>query len=140
MKSMIQCMAMALSLFTHAAWACSCAPPGDLETDVPRALKYADAVFLGQVIALEKDTAREFETYETTQFAVKSVWKGALEDTVSTRVMTTCCLCGFQFTVGQTYLVYAKQRANGDYHVSRCSRTKTAEQAEAEIQRLQVGF
>ena len=136
MKPIFACLVIAVSFFVQPLLACSCLQEADIETGVPLALQQADAVFLGNVVSVEKDRISEFETYETTVFAVQSKWKGALGATLTTRILTTCCLCGYQFSVGRAYLVYAKQAHNGQYRVSTCSRTKHGDQAKAELRFL----
>ena len=140
MKAAILCLAMVASFFTQALFACSCRQAPDIETGVPVAVEYADVVFLAEAVSIDKDRVSEFETYDTTTFALQSVWKGDLGKTVTTRVMTTCCLCGFRFTAGQTYLVYGKRGGNGQYTVSTCSRTKNRQHAEDELRFLQAHY
>lgn len=120
--------------------ACSCIG----SSTVKSAIKYTEAVFVGRVVSKEEFTSREeFVTKDTTgikfrlvrySFEVKTVYKGKIsKDRVE--VVTGLGLgdCGFGFTIGQDYIVYAsyKLQNNGSHHIKSkhletddCTRTR----------------
>ncbi len=136
MKPMIRFVilsALALvALLPVAASACSCASLPDPET----ALDQASAVFVGRVIALELVPAEGVDPQMSfvpedliATFVVSSMWKypgdtPMSEDSmrISVRTAFTCCACGYLFTLGDTYLVYANGE-NDQLRTSICTRT-----------------
>ena len=42
--------------------------------------------------------------------------------------------CGYQFAVGQRYLIYATKTPTGHWHASTCSRTRPIEKAQEDLQ------
>ena len=124
------------------AYSCDCGKP----TSVPDAARSATAVFQGRVVALTLGsrwvsaaatkpgvcgTLIKFEGYDSAlcqdenvivKFQVLRAWKGisAREVTVATSMYVTAC--GYRFTVGRDYLVYAVL-TNGRLETDRCTRT-----------------
>ena len=123
---------LGLLAFPAEVFSCSCAPPREeVETDIKVSVGRADLVFLGEAekvvrIATPKEVIKKEgydpEIDETTFRVVKS-WKGVSSDRIVSRISTVCCLCGFQFEVGKTYLVYASIRDDGTISSSICNRT-----------------
>ena len=60
---------------------------------------------------------------ETTFKVIKS-WKGVNSDRIVSRISIVCCLCGYTFEAGKTYLVYAMIKDGGPIYVSTCSRSR----------------
>jgi hypothetical protein len=128
--------AVMLAVVGGAQWAtqaCSCAAP----PDPAGARNEASAVFAGRVIGLEliphfsEDPTVSFAIEDLlVRVAVSAVWKGNLETTTSVYTAFTCCVCGYPFEIGETYLIYAD--VTGDHlHTSVCTRTaKLADAAE----------
>ena len=76
---------------------------------------------------------------QVTVFEVKKMWKGERSlNKITTKIITTCCLCGYEFEFGKTYLVYAlKGSVNENLYVtSICSRTKYALEAIVDMEIL----
>src|SRR5262245_4866824 len=90
-----------------AAWSdargCSCAlPPTFAE-----AFQGSDAIFLGEVTAVESAGPEYYPGMVWVQFRVDRSWKG--DPSATTRLLTSAssASCGFPFAVGSRYLVYA---------------------------------
>jgi hypothetical protein len=112
-----------------------------------------DAVFAGEVTKIEADVGsfgrwlrrvlwrvtgsrEDLGIYDmTVTLKVTGIWKGNLPETVTVRTpdASVCCICGFPFEVGKSYLVYA---AGNDLETSGCSGTKLYSEAEGEIATL----
>lgn len=114
--------------------ACSCLYQDASSPEVVReALDQADAVFLGVADSVEVQSVPDGEygpKIQTTIFAIVDSWKGEPSERISTRVNIQCCLCGFSFRPGQTYVVFAKKSDDGSYSVSICSLTRTLAEAD----------
>jgi hypothetical protein len=127
--------------------ACSCAPVED-----PRvALEKSSSVFVGRVIALEIVPSSEAEpgaciAFEDMigTFVVSRQWKGispaeghegTAPVTRQVRTAFTCCVCGFSFVLGETYLVYAVGDESA-LTTSICSRTIHIGQASEDLHEL----
>lgn len=101
------CLQMAVP---QRALACSCVMP----PAVPAAVSDADAVFLGTVTSVTpvNPTASGAiyslspSSYEVV-FSVSSVWKGVLRPEVKVLTGTGGGDCGYNFSTGGTYVVYA---------------------------------
>ncbi|MFC2106346.1 hypothetical protein ACFLS0_06320 [Candidatus Bipolaricaulota bacterium] len=133
-------MALAVG-FSLAAAACSCAAPGTPED----ALEAADAVFSGRVIGLRlepqtpEDPTISFMPEDLlATFIVSLVWKGTLEQETVVRTTFTCCVCGYAFQIGETYLVYAYGDESG-IRTSVCTRTKPIALAKDDLDVLGPG-
>ena len=91
------------------AEACSCAlPPSFAE-----AFRRSDAVFLGEVLAVESANPEPYPPAVWAVFRVDRSWKG--EPPVTARVLTAAggASCGFTFVPGNRYLVYAFRGVDG---------------------------
>ena len=118
--------------FPDEAFSCSCSPPrAEVETDIKVSVGRADIVFLGKAetvvqVATPKELIKK-EGYDPeideTTFEVLKSWKGVHSDRIVSRISTVCCLCGFRFEAGKTYLVYASLKDDGTISTSTCSRT-----------------
>ncbi|MEM9188130.1 MAG: hypothetical protein AAGF12_03055 [Myxococcota bacterium] len=111
------------------AAACSCAPP-----DPAAAFESASSVFEGRVLRVDPDGQLRRATLE-----VVRTWKGADSEEVDVRTAANSAACGFDFTVGESYLVYADER-NGEEHVSLCSPTKPIGEAGDELAAMGEGI
>ena len=94
------------------AYACSCAPPPSPSLERDR----ADAVFSGT--ALDVDTFAlplldQSGLPVRVTFEVNGVWKGDLSQRVVVRTARDEAACGYDFTVGKDYLVYARKGEDG---------------------------
>ncbi|MCK4510556.1 HEAT repeat domain-containing protein [bacterium] len=138
--SVVLCVALLIGcLNCRAARACSCvSPPPPLV-----ALGEVDAVFSGTVVA-RRDASKpradgmigSMDPMEYT-IAVLEVWKGELADTVAVRTARSSASCGYPFTIGTQYLIYADTRADtGCLRTNLCTRTKPLEHADGDVAEL----
>ena len=119
-------IALATVFVSMAVFACSCAPLPDVAT----ALDRADAVFAGRVIGLElvprynEDPTVSFLTEDLiVRLVASSCWKGDVELETVFYTAFTCCVCGFPFAIGESYIIYAIK--DGDsLRTSMCTRTR----------------
>lgn len=126
------------AMWSVTATACSCAPEPEPRT----ALDAADAVFTGRVVGLtlvprvpeEPSTSFIAEDVAVT-IVVSAVWKGEPAERVTLYTAFTCCVCGYPFELGKTYLIYAMQR-DGQLTTSICSRTRLLEKADEDLATL----
>ena len=103
-----------------AVYACSCASPGPPEAEMAR----STAVFAGKVTEI---AARDWLVISSTDpvkvtFQVSEVWKGPVRTTLTARTARSDISCGYAFTVGDEYLVYANG-SEMDLELFLCSRT-----------------
>ena len=116
--------------------ACSCGPL----LDIPEAADGATAVFVGRVVELrivpvsDPDLGLLFENVSVI-LEVRESWTGVTTSTVKVSSSWTCCMCGYGFSIGQSYLIYAYGPASSMV-TSVCSRTKPRQEAEEEIARI----
>ena len=125
---------------------CSCAPPPELSVAVGQ----ADAVFAGRVVGLtlnpaspEDPTSSFMPEDLVVTFVVSRVWKwptGEAGDGITRMtaiVMTafTCCVCGYPFEIGETYLVFAQGDADS-LRTSICTRTVHWAEASEDVDAL----
>ena len=117
------------------AHACSCAmPPGSQD-----ALADSDAVFSGEVVAVEQgtSTARSWG-YDTATLRVSEAWKGAGRGTLEVRTPSQGTACGYHFEEGREYLVYAYTGKQG-LEVNSCGATEPLSGAGADLAALGEG-
>jgi hypothetical protein len=92
------------------AYACSCAIlPGTQKERAEQALSDSEAVFSGEVSAIEKQeaaTSRHPGT-ATVTLRVSEVWKGQEQRTLEVSMPSQGSACGYPFEEGREYLVYA---------------------------------
>lgn len=104
-----------------------------------------DVVFSGIVIAQDTVEVRylptEYSSTFETRIEVRSTilsqgaHKGAVPDTAKVLTATDGTICGYSFTVGTTYLIYAYIR-DGVLSTSICSATKPLANAGADLRLL----
>lgn len=128
MKSHWIALTLALTLFgaAEAALACSCAPPPPPQT----ALKESNAVFTGTVLGVTTSGVNY-----VVRLRVESSWKGAKCGEVTVITASEDAACGYNFQVGQSYLVYAV-KAQGKLSTNLCSRTKPTSEAGEDLTAL----
>lgn len=139
---------------THA---CSCRASKDAVSEMAS----ADAVFTGFVVAVALDTSwvtgkvelsiddcrvrRVSDEHDITfcqkgemvvRLKVFKAWKGQLGEEIEVLTDTQGPACGFNFRVGQMYLVFAYQRPGGQYATSSCSRTALLVDAQEDVKSL----
>lgn len=140
-----------------AARACTCMPPGPPLQE----LEKADAVFSGRVLTIEPQhpeaedaPIQGFVARLRVTLEVDKVWKGLEEGedgngngngngTVQLLTASQSAMCGYSFTEGERYLVYAyrsRQQEDQDgpevLTATLCSRTAPLERAEGDLEAL----
>jgi hypothetical protein len=116
------------------AAACSCVqPPPPKE-----AMEQSAAVFEGTVTDVREAHGNEVrEMSFEVDLRVGRRFKGAEADMVTVITAENSAACGYNFEVGQTYLVYADASdSDGQLSVSLCSRTARIEDAAADLAAL----
>lgn len=110
-------MLICLTLFinVNSVFACSCAEsPPPIE-----ALKEADAVFIGTVIAVN---VKEKENDRITTFFIDKTFKGKIRNYIQVKTSIGGASCGFGFEYFKQYIVYAFGGDN-ELYTSICTRT-----------------
>ena len=123
--------------------ACKCAVPGSPSEEFEK----FSAVFAGKVISIHHSFDLNAATVSpedrtTVGFLVSTVWKGTIYEDMYITTPPTGGSCGFSFTKGEEYIVYAHDSAYADgsgYTVSMCSRTALLGQAQVDIDALGAG-
>ena len=132
------------------ALACSCVSESDdFNSQVLGAYENATSVVLAKVQSIDKLEPYEYKSevdanpivehsIHRTHFSEIRSWKGEHGKQFYTYIMVMCCVCGYEFEVGKTYLLYLHgPDSEGSYSTSSCSRTKQySEEVEAEIEVL----
>lgn len=119
------------AVITGTAWsvsACLCvlSPPGvSLRSQVRAARSSATSIFVGKVISIRYSEEKINDTPAKlfAKFAVERSWKGSEADYIEVETANICCICGYTFEVGKTYIVYSNSAATTVPVVSSCSRT-----------------
>ena len=132
-------MAITLSLPSSAS-ACSCLPTtGSPEQGVMQARDRADAVFTGRVVNIEERAIGNV-TYTVATLEVSQIWKGTVGGHVEiVGGSKECCMCGYEFSIGGSYLIYASKQSSGnrlaEFQSGACT-TIVLEEAELDIKVL----
>lgn len=118
--------------------ACSCGP-----ASVQDAYGRSHDVFAGKALDIRETTDPYSNAVLGHRYAVlldvQRLYKGAPD---SQKIVFTALQedsCGFSFTAGETYLVYANELPNGELVVSLCSRSNKLDEAAADVQQLGAG-
>lgn len=110
------------------AAACSCVPPPPPAEELAR----RDAVFAGTATRI-----RHFQddniAMVRVRLRVERAFKGTPGRTVEVVTPRDSATCGFPFTEGQRYLVYANAEEGGGLGTSLCSRTARLEDATEDL-------
>lgn len=122
------------------AFACSCAPPDSPEV----ALEQATAVFAGRVIEVRPPPQRAMMSSADPTFIVFEVsqaWKGTDQTPFVVSTASDSATCGYNFQVGQEYIVYARPFSitKQPLDASLCSRTAPLDQAQDDLDALGPG-
>ncbi|WP_341346770.1 hypothetical protein [Paenibacillus sp. FSL H3-0469] len=133
-----------LTVRPQVTYACSCAVfPSPLE-----ALEKSTAVFEGTVVSMKEEFKLVQSSADPVQvtFQVGARWKGDMGEQVTVSTAQSGASCGFQFTKGERYIVYAGEEKAGDgggtakLTVSFCSRTAFFSGAEEDLNELGAGI
>ncbi len=105
-------------LAVHPVWSCSCTEPTTFEG----AFAGSEAVFSGVVVGIHEI---ENSFLVRVEFDVVDCWKGDLSGQVALVTEADEASCGYPFTVGVSYLVYAIHRrlVEDQLYTHLCSRT-----------------
>lgn len=124
-------VASIVALFSSAyeAHACSCLPP----PPVAQAVAEADAVFMGTVVSFELASST---TERVARFDRMQIWKGNPRAITEIFTPENEAACGFDFRVGETYLVYANRDDSGKLFTHLCTRTWFASGAQQDLKYL----
>ena len=99
-----------------------------------RALADSSAVFAGQVVNIRKEGWRLGTA--TVSFRVSEVWKGPERETLEVTTESQGSACGYSFSEGRKYLVYAMGRK---MKVNACGETTPLSEARADLEALGNG-
>jgi hypothetical protein len=102
--------------------ACSCAPSADnipFEEKVKEAVDISTAVFSGEVSEVKKEPGTFFVKVK---FKVKTAWKNKFVKEITITTGLNDGLCGYNFEVGEEYLIYAYGKQN-NLGTGICTRT-----------------
>jgi hypothetical protein len=130
------CMAVLTVFSPIEGRACNCDLPRghlSLEQQVKKARKQSQTVFAGNVVEILRDPE---SSVVVVKFRVESSWKGRLPKKVSVSTGQGHGDCGYQFEVGQSYLVYAYGSDENSLSTNICQRTAPLSEAAADIKLL----
>jgi len=106
--------------------ACSCIPPKN-------PYKISKAVFFGELLEI---IATDNRSPRVVKFKIEKYWKGKIEEIMSVKT-TAVAPCGYNFGVGEKYLVYAGEE-NGQLETAPC-RILVEEVAGDDLKKLKKG-
>lgn len=118
-------ISLALAMFACASakssYACSCvASPAPVKEQIQGAFSSADAVVSGEVVEISESPADKDTLI--VKFKIAKSWKGKNQPEITIKTAKEGAMCGYSFTTGQKYLVYAY--GTGDaLSTDNCSRT-----------------
>ena len=123
MKKYLGAFIFAVLLFgAEEVFACSCLARDESKLvgqTVSEDFRQATAVFTGRVLQVgRKNNAQNVSV----KLAVQKRWKGKISNEVKIITAADSAACGFNFEVGNIYLVYAAE-TNGKLSTNICSRT-----------------
>jgi hypothetical protein len=133
-----------VALLPDCASACLCAwnPRIPEQERAERALDRSSAVFAGEVVNIKGSLVPErpghtvYIQVDTVFFRVSEVWKGPEQDTLEVTTPRGEAACGYPFSEGRTYLVYADGKR---MEVSACGETTPLSEARADLEALGNG-
>ncbi|NQX47345.1 hypothetical protein HQN87_18595 [Paenibacillus tritici] len=133
-----------LTVRPQVTYACSCVMPAPpLE-----AMEKSAAIFEGTVVRIEEEVKPMQSSMDpvSVTFQVGSRWKGEVGEQVTVTTALSDASCGFEFTEGERYMVYASgEEAEGNggttkLTVSLCSRTALFSGAQEDLNALGAGM
>jgi hypothetical protein len=133
-----------VALLPDCASACSCVPPPPGQSQQEQARRELDrssAVFAGEVVDRKRGVGTFYgrtpriEMYKVS-FRVSEVWKGPERETLEVSTPSQGPACGYRFSEGREYLVYADGKK---MIVTGCGRTTLLSKASADLQALGNG-
>lgn len=129
----------AFLLFTNTeVSACSCLPFGEesVAQQVNQAKNDARVVFSGRVL----EVIRKPESSSVVvKLRTEKSWKGNVSKRISISTGADSALCGFNFEVGKSYLIYAQGADANNLQTNICTRTAGLANAKADLKALGKG-
>lgn len=122
-----------LLAFPKSSYAWSCELPlakDSVKKQVKEAKKKSQAVFTGEVLEITEPSDKNFLLVK---IRVESNWKGAEGNEIVIVTGKGDGDCGYSFTIGQKYLIYAYQTGNSQLSTNICQRTALLSEAEKDI-------
>jgi len=110
--------------------ACSCLPP----PPPAKAFAEADAVFMGKVVSFE--FAFDDFPLRLAKFSVTKIWKGERSAVSEILTANNSAACGYEFQIGENYVIYAYNAGDGKLHTNICTRTQPARLATDDLKYL----
>ena len=103
-------------------------------------LRKANAVFVGEVVAVESNNKDRFASVGI-KFKVDRYWKGIKDQYVTVvSAPDVCCTCGLAVHVGLKYLIYAFKTEGGQIETSLCMSARLdAQRSQDELRVLGKG-
>jgi len=124
-------MSLMLGINSTPVFSCSCVVPPPPKT----ALRQATAVFSGKVLSVKLKNDQQLVKFE-----VDRIWKGVSDNTVLITTGLGSGDCGYNFSKGEKYLVYAYGEKGGNsFSTSICTRTTTLANAQKDLAELGDG-
>ncbi len=126
----------AFLIFTNIdAYACSCFPRGDepLKQQVNKAKNDSQTVFSGKVLEVIRKPGN-FQVI--VKLRVENLWKGNVSRQITVLTGADSALCGYNFEVGKSYLIYASGADVNNLQTNICTRTANLSEAKADIKIL----
>ena len=111
--------------FNNPVLACECYKRNDFEQE----FSFSKAILVGEVVEIDQSKPDAIVT-----FKVEKMWKGAKSETIVVRTNNQGKTCGFIFTRGEKYLVYAYEE--GALRTSICTRTREVKSAAEDLKEL----
>lgn len=132
---------VAFLLLPIGAWACSCVEvTDDLSYEMRNAFENSDAVVVAKALSItvlpppdDHDLDIDPEIHITDLNAIIS-FKGDVPPRFQTKIETVCCVCGFTFAEGETYLLFLYEEEDGFYSTNICTRNMFFEDAREAIE------
>lgn len=123
---------------------CTCGRGRGVPQAVRLEIEGSAAVFLGTVVRVEVPGIGNLETPlsgdEVVTVALDRRWKGPARDTLVVRTPMLVSMCGYDFEEGRTYLIYARENAEGTLYTTRCSFTVPVDEAARDLRILRRLF
>lgn len=114
-------------------YACTCAPPDPPEA----AFQKADAVFLGEVTAVELVQGEsDFLAQNKVTFQILKAFKGVQGTHAEVLTPRSNVSCGYPFQKKEVFLIYAFRESEKGLDTTLCSRTQLRSEATEDLQYL----
>lgn len=127
-------MTVAVLSTPNAAQACSCVAPGSPYEELQR----SDLVFVGRVMSIDRSDDEGYTQFKVSFQRIRSFGTSSGGDRVTVRTAGNSAACGFAFSKGRHYLVYASE-VEGHLWTSLCTRTASVSQAREDLVAFNAG-